>query len=200
MARSRSFRGRGISDSQRRKKSWIQVTGPAALGDGTSDGQEQTPNMILGLPDATPTGNNFSQSVGLISDPVLDKVPAESTILRLRGSVDLPKNGLVAADVENFAIAIGVMESGAAQLGAFPNPATPDGGAWDGWMFYRSQQQGNLDANSGIVDVKSMRKVPSGSSIIIVFGRFLASPDGGVVGAVTGLNAAINLRALILLP
>jgi len=201
MSHPRSFRGRGISDSQRRKKAWISVTGPAIADSGSSGIGEQTPNMNLPLPAATATGPSFSDSVGLVSDPILDKIPAESTILRMRGSVNLPKNSIVDTDdVYSFAIGIGVMEAGAAALGAFPNPATPEGGAWDGWMFFRSQQQGAADANAGIVDIKSMRKVQSGSAMILVFGRFIASDDGSIPANILAEVASINLRALILLP
>jgi len=92
-----------------------------------------------------------------------------------------------------------VLESSAAALGACPNPATPDGGAWDGWMFYRSQQTAALDANASIIDVKSMRKVQSGMSIIVVVGCFEA---GSVPGAAqcAAFQVQLNLRALILLP
>jgi len=194
----RSFRGRGISDSQRRKKSWIQVTGPTVSSDGVVTAN-QTPNMNLIIAGNIGGSTTEGNSVGLISDPVLDKVPAESTILRIRGSVNLPKNTIGTSEVDNFAIGIGVMESTAAGLGAFPNPATPDGGAWDGWMWYRSQQAASLDANASIIDVKSMRKVQSGSSIVIVTGRFSSGTMGNLgVGAADQVQ--INLRALILLP
>jgi len=200
MARARSFRSRGISEAQRRKKSWIQVTGPTVSADGSNISLTQNPNLVLPLAAGAPVSDTFADSIGVFSDPDLDKIPAESTLLRLRGSVNLPKNNSGANEVTNIAIGIGVMESGAAALGAFPNPATPEGGAWDGWMFYRSQQQGNLDANSGVVDIKSMRKVQSGSSVIIVFGRYISSADGSVVSAPSATSAQINLRALILLP
>jgi len=201
---NRSFRGRargGISPSQRRKKSWVQVTGPTIDSAGQVDATIQTPN--INIPVAAvgpgPAGVGQGSSSGLFSDPVLDKVPAESTILRIRGSVNLPKNLVGVGSVTNFAIGIGVMEAGAAALGAFPNPATPDGGAWDGWMFYRSQQAGALDANATIFDVKSMRKVQSGSAIIIVVGTFVSRSDSQ--GASTQIfQVQLNLRALILLP
>jgi len=194
--RGRSFR-RGISDSQRRKKSWVQVTGPAT--DGVVQGA-QTPNMRFVILGSTPVGSSFSASIGLFSDPVLDKIPEESTLLRLRGSLNLPKNAVSGFLVTNFAFAIGVMEAGAAGLGAFPNPATPEGGAWDGWMYYRSQQQGSLDANAGIVDVKAMRKMHSGSAIVAVFGQFIVDANGATIGPTSDIEAQLNLRALILLP
>jgi len=156
--------------------------------------------MNLEIPSTLGLTGSQGSSVGLISDPVLDKVPNESTILRLRGSVNLPKNSVGVNLVTNFAIAIGVMEATAAALGAFPNPATPEGGAWDGWMWYRSQQAASLDANASVFDVKSMRKVQSGSAIIIVAGRFSSSADGTPLGAETADLVQINLRGLILLP
>ena len=199
----RSFRGRGISDSQRRKKSWIQVTGPTTGSDGVSANPDiQTPNINMFILEDLVGGvvdQGLGHSIGLISDPVLDKVPAESTILRIRGSMNLPKNIVLVNVVTNLVIGIGVMETGAAQLGAFPNPATPEGGAWDGWMFYRSQQAGSLDANATVFDVKSMRKVESGSSIIIVFGQFVSRSDNVAPQTLDQL-AQVNLRALILLP
>jgi len=196
----RSFRGRGISDSQRRKKSWVQITGPLVNINGVAaDPDIQTPNLVLDLPQTLATTNPEGQSIGLFSDPTLDKVPPESTILRVRGSLNLPKNTVESIENHNFAFGIGVMEATAAALGAFPNPATPEGGAWDGWMFYRSQQQGALDANAGIFDVKSMRKVQSGSSIVVVFGEYWGTTDLSLASA-DGGQATFNMRALILLP
>jgi len=200
-----SFRGRarsGISDSQRRKKSWIQVTGPTqgATG-GIATPDIQTPNMNIEVPASVlgTIGFGVGSSAALFSDPVLDKVPAESIILRIRGSLNLPKNSVVTAIVENVAVGIAVMEAGAAALGAAPNPASPDGGAWDGWMFYRSQQAVALDANATIIDIKSMRKVESGMAIIVVAGIFQSRSDG-VAPQTSSFQVQLNLRALILLP
>jgi len=199
MAHARSFRGRGISASQRRKKSWIMVTGPTIGTDGVF-GTQQTPNINFAVPASTnAVANLASSSLVIFSDPVLDKVPAESTILRIRGSINLPKNVISAASSTMFALGIGVMEAGAAALGAAPNPATNEGGAWDGWMFFRSQQAASLDANATQFDVKSMRKVQSGQAIIIVVGVQQTFSDGTVFET-TAFDAQINLRALILLP
>jgi len=206
MPPARGFRGGrrvGISQSQRRKKSWIQVTGPSIANNSNTVGL-QTPNMNLRLPAFTPTFDGVGQSVGLISDPVLDKIPPESTILRIRGSLNLPKNQVQSAggtgENINFALGIGVMEATGAALGGFPNPATPDGGAWDGWMFYRSQQAGSLDANASVFDVKSMRKVQSGYAVILVFGQFITTNDQSVPPITVDTLCQVNLRALILLP
>jgi len=201
MARARgSFRGRGISDSQRRKKVWLQIVSPATGTDGVFSTLENSPNMNLVIPDTGMVpGPSVGSSLGLVSDPTIDKIPPESTILRIRGSLNLPKNELGLRDITTFAVGIGVMEATAAALGAFPNPATPDGGAWDGWMFYRSQQAGALDANATFFDVKSMRKVQSGQAVILVFGGYQATSDGGNV-VVPETQMQINMRVLILLP
>ena len=197
--RSRSFR-RGISDSQRRKKSWIQVTGPATQNEANpGTGLDQTPAMRLPIPAIVPVTSTQGASVGLFSDPILDKVPAESTILRLRGSINLPKNQYATA-VMNYALGIGVMEATAAALGAFPNPASPEGGVWDGWMFYRSQQASALDANASIFDVKAMRKVQSGQAIIVVFGEYAVQVDGTLLPPIAEVFCEFNMRGLILLP
>jgi len=207
MPPARGFRGGrrvGISESQRRKKSWIQVTGPSVAANSNTQGG-QTPNMVLRLQAISTDQDGFGQSIGLFSDPTLDKVPAESTILRIRGALNLPKNtiqtlGGTTDFNTNHAIGIGVMEATAAALGAFPNPASPDGGAWDGWMFYRSAQQGALDSNAGIVDVKAMRKVQSGEAIIVVFGRYITNNEQTPIVVLQDELAEINIRALILLP
>jgi len=196
----RSFRGRGISDSQRRKKTWIQVTGPTFGTDGIQ-GLDQTPNINFEVPGTGGTavdGSPTASSLVLFSDPVLDKVPEESTLLRLRGSIVMPKNSIATDTVTNIAVGIGVMESGAAALGAAPNPSTPDGGAWDGWMFYRSTQLPPVEAESSVFDVKAMRKVQGGQSIIIVCGQFFTTT--GAVSSAPPFSVQMNLRALILLP
>jgi len=199
MAHRGAFRSRGISQSQRRKKSWIQITGATNI-DGTIFGA-QNPNLQFVIASGTGASDTEGASFGFVSDPVLDNVPAESTILRIRGSINMPKNTTDNVnEVKNYAVGIGVMEATAALLGAFPNPATPDGGAWDGWMFYRSIQATALDANATQFDVKSMRKVQSGQSIIVVFGRFISTADGANVGGIPEDKAQLNMRALILLP
>jgi len=201
MARARSFRRGGISDSQRRKKSWVQITGPPVDTAGGFDATLQTPLLNFVLADNAGGALTDSNSVGFFSDPLLDKIPAESTILRLRGSLNMPKNAVGGSALTFFAFGIGVMEATAAALGGFPNPATPEGGAWDGWLQYRSQQTAQLDANASIFDAKSMRKVQSGYAIVVVFGRYRASTDGQVLGA-SGVNDSmqLNARGLILLP
>jgi len=154
------FRGRGISDSQRRKKLWSPIFGPASELDLANVGDDSpTLNYDVGPgPVLTSPQAQAQAYVGTTQD--FAGIDPESTLLRIRGSLILPKNifgGI--AGIETFAFGIGVMETGAAQLAAFPNPATVAGAAWDGWMFYRSINSSVVDAASTTVDVKAMRKI-----------------------------------------
>jgi len=198
--RGRSFRGRGISETQRRKKKWVNVLAPALSGSGVSTTQ-LTGNIRINLPVATPVSDVFSSSGAIVSTIDGDRFPSESTVLRIRGSLNLLKNAIPGTgEVIQFAFGIGVMEGTAADLGAFPNPATPEGGGWDGWMFFRSQQAGALDANAAIFDVKSMRKIQSGNVIFFVFGQHIVDVTGGVLPDTSSVNFEFNARSLIFLP
>jgi len=198
MAHRSSFRGRGISQSQRRKKTWTPFFAPATF-DGITFGSVN--QLILNFQAAeilsTPSGSG--QTVGFFSQ---DDFPEESTILRIRGSLELQKNELPISSsgrAATFAIGIGVMERTAAELGVVPNPASPDGAAWDGWMFYRSTMLPPVEAESSTFDVKSMRKVQGGYSMIVVAGSFQASPDDGTTD-IPAISASMVARALVLLP
>jgi len=119
--------------------------------------------------------------------------------MRIRGSLNMQKNTIVALETTNFAVGFGVMETGAAAQAAFPNPATPEGADWDGWMFYRSLNSAIVDAASTIIDVKAMRKVQSGYSLVFVCGSDRASSDDSNVTA-PAIAAQLNARILFLLP
>jgi len=189
---SRSFRPRGVSQSQRRKKAWTQVSGfpsPAGVLNST---------LILGLSGGGGPPSPFSEVSGVFYPPQVGLLP-ESTIIRLRGSLNLPKNTASGVQTTTLAYGMGVMESGAAALGAFPNPASPEGADWDGWMFYRSLNSAVLDAASTVVDVKSMRKVQSGYSFIIVFGQYVQTNDDSVTAPISH-QSELTARALVLLP
>jgi len=185
-----NFRGRtgGISDSQRRKKSWTGIT------TGTVPDDLSTPNTVAlelpGVSDAELTLGFFD---------VDGTAFQEGTILRVRGSLELPKNILGAAIVNGeidtqYAFGLAVINSTAAAAGSIPNPASAVGASWDGWMFYRTQNQGALDANAGVVDIKSMRKLEGGQSIVFVFGA------AGRIGAPGPAMAYFSGRMLVLLP
>jgi len=173
MAHRGSFRRRsgGISESNRRKKRWSPFFAPAASEDVLTTGDfSPTLNFQLSIGIGAASPQQRSLAYVFSAGGLTDDVNPESTIIRIRGSLELQKNVVSTADIETFAFGIGVMETQAALLGAFPNPASPLGSEWDGWMMYRSNSQGALDANAGIVDVKAMRKVQSGYSLVLVMG------------------------------
>jgi len=180
-----SFRGRGISESQRRKKTWA--------GFGIAGIPNYGIELRLGVPGAAPLD---AVVLAQFSSATSSKF-VEGTLIRLRGSVDVPKS--TAGDTTTsitVAFGIGFITDEAAAAVSVPNPATPEGASWDGWMFHRTGAQGNLDANSGVVDSKSMRKWNDGQSLVFVAGMSL--PSLSTVATVQIVQ--VFLRGLILLP
>jgi len=185
-----SFVGRGgISQSQRRKKAW----GGFSVADSPTDVVTQLIELNVTLPGVS-TPEEAVQGVAFTSG-----IPEESTLMRVRGSLLLTKSDFTGPLRETFAFGIGVLETGAALLGSFPNPASPSGANWDGWMFYRSLTTAILDAEASIMDVKSMRKIQSGYSLVFVLGGHAMTTDDSVP-SVSGGNAQIIARGLFLLP
>ncbi len=201
MAHRRTFRGRGISDSQRRKKTWIAVkeqtgaTGAlqsffrtsismnvAATGSVNGDSQSATFGLIdVG---SAPGGDEFSM------------LPEESTILRIRGTLDFPKNvkGSIAQVVNaQYLWGIGVTDIRGIVNGANPLPITDSD--WDGWMLLRGGTLPPLDATGTILDIKSMRKLKTGDALFIA----VQSVNGASVIA-PAAEWFFDLRLLILLP
>jgi len=119
----------------------------------------------------------------------------ESTILRIRGSLSVPKGKWDSATIEAFAFGIGIVSDQSAEALAVPNPATATGYDWDGWLFLRQSNQATVEAQATIVDVKAMRKWKSGDSIVFVAGAATNDPSG-VVSSAFGFS----LRGLFLLP
>jgi len=181
-----TFRGRGgVSQSQRRKKMWVNVNPNAT--DDIAGGE-------LDIPAGVAPGNTFT-SVFLPS--TLNESFRESTILRIRGWLDLEKSTITDPPVTVFAFGICMVSDEAAGLGStgsVPNPATISGQDWDGWMFLRSSTQAPVDITGTILDVKAMRKWQSGQSVLFGFGRAsdAATPTAGV--------CKFNVRMLLLLP
>jgi len=174
-------RGRGVSDSQRRKKQWTGFKFASDLING----------LVLPIPDST--GSNTAQLV--LAQFALDDTPfQESTLLRLRGSVLVPKSTLSSALIHTIAFGIGVVTNESAEVAAVPNPATAEGASWDGWLFYRANLAGSLDANATVFDAKSMRKIGSGMSLVFVAGQ---SQDLGAGASNTEIS--IIARGLFLL-
>ncbi len=204
MAHRRSFgRGRGISQSQRRKKLWAAFNAPAV----DSGGQGTLSQLVLNfdpptLPVGSTPGSSSFASFTFVSGKSPGLIDPESTIMRIRGSLIQDKNSADSATGEfnTFAFGMGVMETTAASTPTLPNPATALGAGWDGWMFYRSISTSILDAEASIVDVKAMRKVQSGYSLFFVYGQeYNSRLDAVSTIAVTGL-AQLTARGLFLLP
>jgi len=188
MARnSRSTFRRGISESQRRKKAWIDMnTGPALGFDGSCS---QLTTQALVAPGAVVAALTFPSS--------LNQGFAESTLLRIRGTVAVPKsNPSSVGNSECVAFGIGIISEQAAQvLTAIPNPATASGYDWDGWLFLRQNFTAVLDPAGEIVDIKAMRKWKSGDSIVFVLGM-ATDKAAGMAQVIT----QFSLRGLLLLP
>jgi len=186
MARnSRSTFRRGISETQRRKKAWVGMNSLPESGADMSGGR-LLPPPIVAIGDSL-TLLQFASQPGF----------QESTILRIRGTIEVPKSDYSGSLGGNTitAFGIGVVSDAAAEATAVPNPATETGYDWDGWLFLRQSTVGPLDANATIMDVKAMRKWKSGDSIIFVAG---ASTDNAA--GYTSLAVAFSLRGLFLLP
>jgi len=186
MARnSRSTFRRGILETQRRKKAWIDMNALPAVGDDISGSALQPPDQtIIGEP--TLSLLQFPSQAGFL----------ESTILRIRGTLSVPKSTYaVSATTTVSAFGIGIVSDDAAEALAVPNPATATGYDWDGWLFLRQHSTISLDPAFEIVDVKSMRKWKSGDSIVFVAG--FASNAGAVQMADLFI---FSLRGLFLLP
>jgi len=187
MARnSRSTFRRGISETQRRKKAWIDMNVLAGVGTDMSGG-------FLAPPDTVIAGDSLS----LLQFPSQSGF-LESTVLRIRGNLAVPKSdygNLAAGAATIFAFGIGIVSDDAASALAVPNPATATGYDWDGWLFLRQHSTVAVDPAGEVVDVKAMRKWKSGDSIV-----FVAGGSTNASGGFTGLEFGFSLRGLFLLP
>jgi len=119
----------------------------------------------------------------------------ESTILRIRGSLTVPKSVYdpTANTTKCLAFGIGVVSDTSAEALAVPNPATATGYDWDGWLFIRQSNLATVESQATVVDVKAMRKWKSGDSIVFVCG----SATGG---SAANADFGWSLRGLFLLP
>ena len=176
--------GRGISETQRRKKAWIDMNTQPATGNDISGSNLFPPTLVAA-----------GDSLSLIQFPSQAGFQ-ESTILRIRGSLMVPKSSYAdSSNADAFAFGIGVVSDQAAENLAVPNPATATGYDWDGWLFLRQSPSAAVDVTGTIVDVKAMRKWKSGDSIVFVAGMATSS-----VGGLTGIAFEFTLRGLFLLP
>jgi len=183
--RSRSTFRRGISETQRRKKAWIDMNVAPVFGENISGGGIRPPDLVA--PGDSLTLLQFPSQPGLL----------ESTILRIRGILSVPKSsyGRAAGGTTSFCFGIGIVSDSAADALAVPNPATATGYDWDGWLFLRQNVTVPVDPAGEIVDVKAMRKWKSGDSIVFVGGLATSQAAGEL-----GLTFDFSLRGLFLLP
>ncbi len=193
-------RGRGISETQRRKKTWVSMKGLTTAG-GAS---EFFTSIVITTPAPAATFDHTEVGIALINDPDATTEGFESsslgeevTILRARGSLDFAAtNGLPAGTAplvtQQFAFGMGVTDVRSLIAGVFPGPIIDSD--WDGWMFLRQSTLKPLDTNATIVDVKSMRKIESGDALF-----FAAQSVSGAGAGVTG-DFIFDMRFLILLP
>ncbi len=203
MARSRNFRGRGISESQRRKKAWFALS----FGTGASGATNVAFQTSIVMETAV-TGPNPGETQNAIIAPIatggsavgdeFSLLPEECTILRMRGSLNFPKNvidapGVLQVVTDQYVIGYGVTDVRSIVTGSPPLPITDSD--WDGWMFLRQSGISPVDSEGSVVDVKSMRKIQTGDSFFIaaqsVSGDSVATPIG---------QWTLDLRLLILLP
>jgi len=186
MARnSRSTFRRGISETQRRKKAWIDMNVGPALGEDISGGNLSAPTLVAP-----------GDSVAVLAFPSQPGF-TESTLLRIRGNLTVPKSTYSgsAGNMIVHAFGIGIVSDQSAEALAVPNPATASGYDWDGWMFLRQGNSEALEPNAEIVDVKAMRKWKSGDSIVFVVGLATSQAAGA-----SGTSSKFSLRGLFLLP
>jgi len=157
----------------------------SAFGEDLSGGALD-PGAIVGVGESL-TVLQFPSQPGFI----------ESTILRIRGQLNVPKGvySTSPASTELVAFGIGVVSDQAATALAVPNPATATGYDWDGWMFVRQSPLDTVEISAGIVDVKAMRKWQSGDSIVFVAGAATSNVAGFAPAKIE-----FSLRGLFLLP
>ncbi len=199
--RGRSFRGRGISQAQRRKKTWVQLE--VLVGAGTASPGR---TGALGLDVTTPSVNGTTNRDGFIAmtgdgsgaAPFASLLPDESTILRIRGSLVFPKNGAstVGFDPLETQFVFGVGVTGISDLNSDSYPGPISDADWDGWMFLRQSALGPADSNATLVDIKAMRKIQSGDALFVM-AEGAANLNAGQ--SISG-SWQFDLRVLLLLP
>ncbi len=197
------FRGRGISESQRRKKAWVSVK--TALGAVAQDNALfQTSINITTAAAGTATGTHTEASLILVSDTEpgvgeeASTLPEECTILRSRGSLTFPKNNIadgspVGSILEQYVFGFGILDIRSLTQGIFPGPIIDSD--WDGWMFLRQSGVAPVDSEGTVVDVKAMRKIKTGDALF-----FAAQHVHGGGTASTAKVFNFDMRLLILLP
>jgi len=162
MARARrfpsSFRG-----GQRRKKTWIQALVASQIG-GVGVPGIDVPNF------GTPV-DGFARVVDtMIPGGSTDEnqLPAESTVLRVRGQVSIEKS-VVGANETQIAFGICVLDLPNVPADTDDLPGPMSAPEWDGWMFVRGPSVlSAVTITDSVFDVKAMRKVEGGQRLAFV--------------------------------
>jgi len=192
MAHRRNFRS-SFRGGQRRKKTWVQALQPA---DGPGGSLQLTP--FLQQIQLTPVAADTYLRVADVftpGSPSENGIPTESTVLRIRGQVEVAKSTLAGGDDQLFAFGICVID-----LPSFPTstddlPGPMSAPEWDGWMFIRGPSLfGPLDVNATAYDVKAMRKIEGGQRLAFIQEAY--SQDGTAIMSGTNFSA----RVLLALP
>ncbi len=199
------FRSRGISQSQRRKKTWFQAK--IANEDAAVAGRSRFATSFNLETLAPGAGVGISEKVAFasIADPdvgeggEVSSLPEESTILRARGSLVFPKTDITAGlqqgwVSQQFAYGFGVMDVRSLVEGSFPGPIID--ADWDGWMFLRQSGVAPVDSIGTVMDVKAMRKIQSGDAFFMA--AETVNGEGATPGVVGSWN--VDLRVLLFLP
>ncbi len=197
------FRSRGISDSQRRKKTWVSLKNDTTVSTA-GVASFQTAFVMGTLPQVATggIGNDFLASVLDPSTTIGDAqstLPSEFTILRICGSLLFPKStaaasaGVPTLIGQQNAIGFGVTDIRSIINGSVPGPIVD--ADWDGWMFMRQSNVSPVDSIGSVVDVKSMRKLRDGDAFFIS-----AQSVVGDTAQATDVEWFLDLRLLLLLP
>jgi len=158
----RSFGPRGRTP--RRKKTWVQAVVEAGVG------LQLTPLILTGA--LIPGVDSFAREVavfqaGSSSD---NFIPTESTVLRIRGQVEINKSTVSGADIDQE-IGFGIATMDLPTLPFFTDdlPGSLSAPEWDGWMFVRGPSlQASVDIVGTMFDVKAMRKIEGGKRLVFV--------------------------------
>ncbi len=195
-----SFRRGGISDSQRRKKTWSQVK---VSSGGTQSGTSLFVTSIRMTTAATSatSGATTADLIAAIDEGIVGNgdeqstLPDECTLLRARGSLLFPKNvpGTGSLTADNYAWGFGVTDIRSLVNGQSPGPIVD--ADWDGWMFLRQSAVSPVDSEGTMVDVKAMRKIQTGDALF-----FAAQAVNGSSAITPQGDWQFDMRFLILLP
>jgi len=174
----------------RRKKTWVQALIPAGSG------LQLTPLIIT--PAIIPAADSFARVVAIfqVGDANDNDIPTESTVLRIRGHVEINKSTFSGADIDQeIGFGICVMDLPTVPFFTDDLPGPLSAPEWDGWMFVRGPSlQASVDIAGTVLDVKAMRKIEGGKRLAIVTEVYSR------LGVQESIPSVFSVRALLALP